>query len=254
MLTNTFIHIPNINELAEKELWDNNILTWEDLLSNPLSQIVLGDKYKPVREFIVLSQEHLLNNDISFFKRLMSPDEMWRLYKHFKDKVAYLDIETTNIIAGKGDVTVIGIYNGREVKEFVHGRNLHDFVKEVLNYELLVTFNGSKFDIPFLKHYFKDNISLDHAHIDLRFFLKRLGFRGGLKRIEKEFGIARDNEVKNLTGYDAVCLWNRYKKGDQASLDLLIKYNTEDIVNLEFLMKKGYELMVEQLLPSTNLL
>ena len=131
----------------------------------------------------------------------------------------------------------------------IYGKNLNEFIAYIDKYKLIVTFNGSAFDIPFLKKYFKD-IALEQAHIDLRFLLKRLGFKGGLKKIEKQFGLSRDEEVMTFTGYDAVRLWNKYKNsGDNSALDLLLKYNTEDIVNLEFLMNKSYNLMQMKLLP-----
>ena len=36
------------------------------------------------------------------------------------------------------------------------------------------------------------------AHIDLRFLLRRIGYRGGLKKIEKELGISRAHDISDL--------------------------------------------------------
>ena len=36
MLTSTFIHLPGISESAEKKLWQQGILTWDDFLSREL--------------------------------------------------------------------------------------------------------------------------------------------------------------------------------------------------------------------------
>jgi uncharacterized protein YprB with RNaseH-like and TPR domain len=95
---------------------------------------------------------------------------------------------------------------------------------------------------------FFPNISLPAVHIDLRYLLKRLGYRGGLKKIEKELNIVRDTEIDGMNGYDAVLLWKAYQLGDQKALERLIKYNTADIVNLEPLMEIGYQEMKTSLL------
>ena len=51
-----------------------------------------------------------------------------------------------------------------------------------------------------------------------------------------------------MDGFDAVRLWMAYRLGDQSALDLLIEYNTADIVNLEPLMEAGYDEMKKRLL------
>ena len=48
---------------------------------------------------------------------------------------------------------------------------------------LLVTFFGSGFDLPVLRHAFPQ-VRFDVLHIDLCYSLKRLGYSGGLKRVE----------------------------------------------------------------------
>ena len=45
-----------------------------------------------------------------------------------------------------------------------------------------------------------------------------------------------------MDGYMAVILWERYQRGDRTALDLLLKYNREDVINLEVLMDRAYEL------------
>jgi uncharacterized protein YprB with RNaseH-like and TPR domain len=79
--------------------------------------------------------------------------------------------------------------------------------------------------------------------------LRRLGYRGGLKNIEKQLGIGRESDVYGMDGHDAVMLWKAYQWGDQEALDRLVKYNTADIVNLEPLMQLGYGEMKRRILP-----
>ena len=163
---------------------------------------------------------------------------MWRSFPHFS-KVAYVDIETTGL-AQNDHVTVVGVFDGMHTHSYVHGFNLSDFPKEIEKYDAVVTFNGSMFDLPFLRRAMKD-IRLPPLHIDLRFLLASLGVRGGLKRIELQFGMEREDDLKGLTGYDAVLLWDAYiRKNDKDALDKLVRYNSADISNLKKLMEWAY--------------
>jgi uncharacterized protein YprB with RNaseH-like and TPR domain len=129
----------------------------------------------------------------------------------------------------------------------VNGINLDEFEITISQYDLVITFNGTTFDLPFIRRWLP-NISLPHAHIDLRFLLRKLGFRGGLKKIEKGLGIVREPEIDGMEGYDAVELWKAYQWGNHKALERLIQYNTADIVNLKPLMEMGYRQMKARLL------
>jgi len=183
--------------------------------------------------------------DAAYFSACLPPGEMWRIFTAFKQKTVYLDIETSGGWQGTDDITVIGIYDGANVQTFVHGINLNDFEIAIANYDLVITFNGTAFDLPFIQSQFP-GISLPPAHIDLRFLLKKVGYAGGLKKIEKELGIARESSIDGMDGYDAVRLWQAYQWGDDAALETLIRYNRADIVHLEPLMEVGYSEMKRQ--------
>lgn len=51
-----------------------------------------------------------------------------------------------------------------------------------------------------------------------------------------------------MDGFDAVRLWKKYEKGDLEALNLLVKYNREDIVNLKTIIELTYPKMVENAL------
>ncbi len=204
MLENTFIHILGIGPKTEQAIWRKGIRTWKDFLSS--KEIVISTR------------------------------------RGFRERAAYLDIETSGMYPGADEITVIGIYDGYNVYTFVSGRNMSEFEQAIASYDIVITFNGSSFDLPFIRESFP-GISLPPAHIDLRFLLRRLGYRGGLKYIEKRFGISRDQEIDGMDGYEAVRLWQAYQWGDETALDLLIRYNTADIVNLKPLMEKGHDMM-----------
>jgi uncharacterized protein YprB with RNaseH-like and TPR domain len=244
LLERTFVHIPGIGPKTEQYLWQKGILTWSDFLMNEETPLSPG-RATLVRQNLEASLKNRAN--IRYFVERLSSSEMWRLFSRFRHRAVYLDIETSGLYQGVDEITVIGIYDGQSVKTFVQGINLDEFEIAIANYEVIVTFNGSQFDLPFIRRQFQ-NIALPPAHIDLRFFLKKLGYRGGLKAIEKSFGLSRDSDIDGLDGYDAVLMWHAYQNGDEGALDRLIQYNTADIVDLEPLMEQGYEEMKERLL------
>jgi len=249
LLEHTFVHIPGIGPKTEQYLWENGILTWRDFLIHkeiPLSQ----GRATLVRQILEASLQN--RDNIRFFAERLASSDTWRLFSRFRHRAVYLDIETSGLYQGVDEITVIGIYDGQSVKTFVQGINLDEFETAIAPYDLIITFNGSQFDLPFIRRQFP-NITLPPAHIDLRFFLKKLGYTGGLKVIEKSFGLSRDSDVDGLDGYAAVLLWHAYQNGDRGALDRLIQYNTADIVDLEPLMEQGCEEMKERLMSLCNI-
>ena len=133
-------------------------------------------------------------------------------------------------IAIINDITTIALYDGESIQTYVQGQNLEDFIEDIQKYKVIVSYNGKSFDIPFIEHYF--NIRLDHAHIDLRYVLYSLGFRGGLKGCERQLGMDR-GDLSDIDGFFAVLLWDEYQRtGDQKALDTLLAYNIQDTINL----------------------
>jgi uncharacterized protein YprB with RNaseH-like and TPR domain len=246
LLENTFIHVPGIGPRTERRLWQLGILTWEQYLHSKRTP------FSPTRDAFVrknLTDSLINRDDILFFRERLPSVERWRLYDAFKDRAVYLDIETSGGYEGADDITVIGLYDGNMVQTFINGVNLHAFELAILSYEVVITFNGALFDLPIIRHHFH-HVELPPVHIDLRFLLRRLGYRGGLKAIEKTFAVSRSPQIEGMSGYDAVHLWEAYRSGDDGALECLIEYNTADIVNLKPLMERGYQKMRERLLGS----
>src|SRR5207247_8173034 len=114
----------------------------------------------------------------------------------------------------------------------VQGDNLEDLPGALRQAKMLVTFNGSRFDVPFLRKAFP-RMGLDLIHVDMLHSLRRLGFVGGLKSIEAEMGISRSDETSGLRGSDAIASWHAYQAGDDDAMDLLLTYSLEDAANME---------------------
>jgi uncharacterized protein len=245
MLKNSFIHIPGVSKETEELIWQNNILSWQEFATNSHLLPLPDAKIALINSHVNNSLEALKNKEFNFFKNGLAEKEHWRMYKDLKHKCCFLDIETTGLSRHYNDITTIGIFDGQTSKVFVKGQNMELFAKEIQKYEMIITFNGKTFDLPFIKTKFPD-LCLDKIHIDLRYPLAKLGYSGGLKRIEKELGIARDDEIGDMDGREAVRLWYRYKKGDLAALELLKKYNIADVVNLQNLMDFTFNKLKEK--------
>jgi uncharacterized protein YprB with RNaseH-like and TPR domain len=244
MLLSTFQHIPHLGEKRERALWRRGIHRWDDFLANPGGSGLPPGLRQDAEAVLRLSQEALRWGNIYFFAQLLPPREHWRLYANFQAVTGYLDIETGNLGGGRQGITVIGLFDGQRYMPFIRGHNLHKFEAQVRQYDLLITFNGKAFDAPLIERDL--GIPIYQSQIDLKPLLQGLGFRGGLKRIEREFGLTREAAVAGLTGFDAVWLWERYRHGDMAALDRLLAYNRADVVNLEPLLQRACALARER--------
>lgn len=241
MLQQTFVHIPGIGKRTESELWENGILSWDDADRFEKRFGHVGARLQSkLDDYIPRSREAVRNKDASFFERLSAIGEAWRLFPEFADRCAYVDIETTGLSSVFDSITMVGLYDGRKYRVFVNGDNLDDVPRVLRNYSVLVTYNGSGFDLRFLKLRFPD-LALPPIHIDLRWVTRKLGFSGGLKSVEAELGLNRDESVESFTGYDATVLWAKYLRGEVSALEQLIQYNTEDVVHLKAIMEVAYD-------------
>ena len=155
---------------------------------------------------------------------------------------AYLDIETTGLSSLYADITVIGIYlvNGADSRlvQLVGGEVTEDNLFEALNGVCTIyTYNGSRFDLPFIRSCLDVDLTQPYHHHDLMYDCWRNNLYGGFKAVEQQLGIPR--RLKGIGGLEAVMLWLRYKNnGDQNALALLLQYNKEDVVNLKSLREK----------------
>ncbi len=233
LLTHTFCHLPKVGPKKELALWSKGIHTWDDFAAK-----------MPKPELIQDSQRYLEKRDPTYFADHLKPDQMWRLFPAFRNALAYVDIESTGIDRYGNIITTIALYDGKRVRTYIHGKNLDQFPQDIHRYKIIVTFNGRAFDVPFIEHYF--GIKLNQAHIDLRPVLRGLGHKGPLKAIEKRFGIDR-KELKDVDGYFAVILWHEYKRrNNKKALETLLAYNVADVVNLETLLVKAYNMHVQE--------
>jgi len=240
MLRRTFIHLKGVGEVTEKNLWDTNIVTHKDAIERKA--------FKPSHLLeISEAEQKLKERDALYFHNILPSRERWRIFGEFYNSVVYLDIETTGLYGCDDIITTIALYDGKEIKHYVNGINLSDFKNDIKKYKLLVTYNGTNFDLPFIQGCLK--VSMNYAHIDLRYVLQILGYTGGLKECEKKVGIIRNDVVSDIDGEFAVFLWKYYKKyKSKKALNTLLSYNIEDVLSLEKLMFFAYNKKILKLI------
>ena len=155
---------------------------------------------------------------------------------------AYLDIETTGLFPEYCEITVVGIHlcNGID-SAFVQlvGEDINaDSVVDALNgVQIIYTYNGSRFDLPYITSRLGINLAQLFTHHDLMYDCWRNNLYGGFKVVEQQLGINR--RLKEVSGYEAVRLWWRYVNDyDEDALATLLEYNKEDVLNLKTLKER----------------
>lgn len=154
---------------------------------------------------------------------------------------AYLDIETTGLSQYTDEITVIGVglSKGRTVEvaqvydDGITADALRQFLQGVRR---IFTYNGARFDLPFIHYRLGVDVEGLAAHHDLMLDCWQKGLYGGFKAVERTLGIPR--ELPGMDGFQAVLLWQQYKAcNDQKALETLLAYNREDVSNLAVLQR-----------------
>jgi uncharacterized protein YprB with RNaseH-like and TPR domain len=252
MLRATFLHLPGVGPVTEANLWRTGVRDWSELPDRIGSLGLSATAARRLSTDLAASERALAERDAPWFGRRLPDREYWRMHSTFRDRTAFLDIETTGLSPYGGIVTVVSVHGGGATRTFVAGDNLEELPAYLRRFPILVTFNGSRFDVPFLEACFPQFIA-PPIHIDLRFVLYRLGHAGGLKRIEERLGVGDRTGVEGVHGLDAVRLWQEYRRGSSAALDKLVRYNRADTVNLEPLLELAEVELERRLLPPETL-
>jgi len=251
MLQNTFMHIQSIGAITEQRLWESGLSDW-DAFSNDISIPLSGKRKYLLEKGTDESRQHLYQNNPVYFSKCLPANQSWRLFPEFRNSTVYLDIETTGLDRHYHSITTIALYDGHEIKTYVNGKNLDDFIEDIQQYRVFISYNGKSFDIPFIESFF--NIRLNHAHIDLRYVLYSLGFRGALKSVERQLGNGR-GDMRDIDGFFAVLLWDEFlRTKNRQSLETLLAYNVQDTITLENLMVTAYNLKLRETPFYDNLL
>jgi uncharacterized protein YprB with RNaseH-like and TPR domain len=155
---------------------------------------------------------------------------------------AYLDIETTGLCSFYDEITVIGIYlvvdcTDSLVQLVGNEATKSNLVRALRSVDTIYTYNGSRFDLPFINFRLGVNLRDHFRHRDLMHDCWRNSLYGGFKAVEQQLRIPR--RLRGVNGAQAAMLWWRYQiDHDKKALDLLLEYNKEDVLNLLALRRK----------------
>jgi uncharacterized protein YprB with RNaseH-like and TPR domain len=155
---------------------------------------------------------------------------------------AYLDIETTGLCSFYDEITVIGVYlavdgTSRLVQLVGNEATRSNLIRSLRGVDTIYTYNGGRFDLPFISFRLGVNLKEHFRHHDLMHDCWRKNLYGGFKAVEQQLGITR--RLQGVGGAQAAMLWWRYQiDNDRKALDLLLEYNKEDVLNLLVLRKR----------------
>ncbi len=241
MIRESFVFLEKCSTRRELSFWKQGIKDWQEFLGKEKIIGIAVAKKEFYNRKIREAQQALSVDNATYFVGKLPGKEMWRLYPHFKEDCCFLDIETDSY----GKVVLVGISNYYNTNTFVRGFNLEKNLleKELGKYKIIITFNGSSFDLPKLKKQLQLEVGM--PHIDLKPLCVNLGLKGGLKEVERILNLKRP---AHLYG-NPVELWKAFHaSGDKEYLELLIDYNKEDIENLKGVMNHVYRKLKEKFL------
>jgi len=231
-IENSFIAADGVGEKTERRLWQDGATHWDEFDPSLVGEKT-GDR---IQSYIRDARRALDDGEYRTLAETLPSGSLWRLYENIREDTAFFDIETTGLDAATNDVTTVSVHRGGDTTTLVQGRDLTvgALERELADASMVVSFNGKRFDQPFLESNF--DLDLDTPHLDLMYLCKQLGLSGGLKSIEQDLGVGREG-VEDVDGREAVRLWKRYDRHeDDAALDRLVKYNRLDTENLRIIL------------------
>lgn len=229
MIQGSFMHVTGIGPVTDRLIRDSGFETWDDcLLRGEKLPLSVKRKNRFLGEIGKSKSAHD-KKDLKYLLSRFHSREHWRILAEFVEYATFFDIETTGLSWHYCHASVIAALHKGRILTFMYGSNLDGFLDILDEAELLVTFNGSSFDLPFIEKTF--NIPpVGIPHIDLRWVAFHQGYTGGLKSIERQIGISRPREVRDIDGFEAVDLFHRWQAGESGAGADLARYCRTDAV------------------------
>jgi uncharacterized protein YprB with RNaseH-like and TPR domain len=242
---NTFLGAEQVGERTEQRLWAQGVTRWESFDRG--CRGIGSTRGEYIEQYIDRGRQALADDNVAFFGERFPSRERWRLYESFRERACFFDIETTGLDAATSVVTTVTLHQNGQTRTLVRGDDLTGEQLEAAfdSADLLVTFNGASFDVPFLESHF--DIDLDRPHIDLLPTCRRAGLRGGQDTVEDRLGI--DRSLPDVDGREAVRLWRAHQRGRDGALERLVEYNREDAENMVPILERVVERLDRDLLP-----
>lgn len=228
----TFLHVPGIGPKTDAKLREQGLHDWRSVLQCQ-EKLPLGDcTAQALRQALTRGLEALSQEDIAYFINCFPIKEQWRILAAYFDHLSYFDIETSGL-SYDAYVTCVVCYHQGELHRFVYNENIDDFLDLLEDVKLLVSFNGSSFDIPQLLRTWHIP-EFPCPHIDLRWQCYHHQLDGGLKQIEPALGIHRPYDLQDVDGAEAVWLWYQWHHShDSEARAKLLRYCAADVLTLQ---------------------
>jgi uncharacterized protein YprB with RNaseH-like and TPR domain len=241
IMERTFVHLTGIGPKTEESIWAQGVEDWNGFRTRPKVKGISRERKSALDKELETCESLLREGRLDLIVRRFPFSDVWRLYEHLRNGARFIDIETDGL-SHNCRLTVLGIARPRAGLQdglvhisLVRGINLTREVarKALEGASVIVTFNGSSFDLPVIRRELGEDMIPRVPHIDLRYLARKAGLCGGLKVLERRLGIARDPNVQMIVGHDAVRLWSVWeRKRHKRALEVLVDYNREDVVNL----------------------
>ena len=247
MIRRTFLLLPGIGQLKERRLWETGVLSWEEFFDRSHLAGISVQRKEALDQELGTAKDLWDRGRTEYFTKLLPSGQHWRMYRRLKEDTAYLDIETNGLGPG-AIITMISVHRNGDTTTLTRGMDLNaeNLTRTLDGTKMLVTFNGSTFDLPMIEREFPFSVP-KVPHYDLRHACPKVGLSGGLKQVEILLGYRRPQEVAYVTGEEAVYLWHLWeRKGNENALKLLRRYNQEDTRNLEQLAEVVYGRLEER--------
>jgi len=166
-----------------------------------------------------------------------------------KAKLCLMDIESTSLDADTGTFVGGGLMELNGSFTWFYSKNprnektaLDRFLKRLSKYDIVVTWNGRFFDMPFLTaKALKHGLPVDRlhrlTHIDLAEFVKanlRL-VRSDLYHVAKFLNVKKDLSVE---GFDVPSLYLKAMKGDRRAASMIKNHCRDDLETTRRVFKK----------------
>lgn len=168
-------------------------------------------------------------------------------------RIGVLDIETTGLNPARNKFILGGLLDMQTMtmhQYFAENRSeerqaLESFAAEVSGLDMVITYNGRHFDMPFINRRLQSFSAAGCAPYDLDLYLvvnghspiKRFVPNLRQKTVENYMGLWQ-NRTDEISGAESVELYNSYEKtGDPELCRKILLHNSDDVLQLSRLLK-----------------
>jgi uncharacterized protein YprB with RNaseH-like and TPR domain len=239
LLRQSFVHLTGVGPQTEKRLWSLGLDDWTKL-HEEAPKLFKGKRLGTVLSSLDATLAAWDRGDLYYFHCALPANERWRLVAGAVEDVAYFDIEASEGgMPPLAESTAVAFYFRGEVIQAHRHEDKRRMLDEILaEAAVLCTYNGASYDVPFLRNEY--GLPIEKAHVDLCPWLRRQGYKGGLKAIQKAMPHLPQRGSMDIDGFDAIRLWRMHERGVPRALETLLTYNAEDALILEPLLVEAY--------------